>query len=84
MVVAKLRHFSASSRLHGMYLLHQPLLDYANQWLADIFSPASRFLVLLIGIGLLCYYTAVGLHRLVQRLRVTDCNPSHQAHMICN
>lgn len=53
---------------YGIYLLHQPLLDYANQWLADIFSPASRFLVLLIGIGLLCYHAAVGLNSLVERL----------------
>lgn len=53
---------------YGMYLLHQPLLDYANQWLAGIFSPASRFLVLLIGVGLLCYHAAVGLSSLVERL----------------
>jgi peptidoglycan/LPS O-acetylase OafA/YrhL len=53
---------------YGIYLLHQPLLGYANQSLASLLSPSVRFAVLLIGIGLLCYRAAVWLNILVYRL----------------
>lgn len=53
---------------YGIYLLHQPLLGYANAYLTDLLSPSSRWVVLLLGIGLLCYYAAVGLNRLVSAL----------------
>ena len=53
---------------YGIYLLHQPLLGYANQWLDDILSPAARFMTLLIGVGLVCYKAAVGLNILVYRM----------------
>jgi peptidoglycan/LPS O-acetylase OafA/YrhL len=53
---------------YGIYLIHQPLLGYANQWLSDLVSPPGRFLVLLIGVGWLCYRAAVGLNGLVNRL----------------
>jgi peptidoglycan/LPS O-acetylase OafA/YrhL len=53
---------------YGVYLLHQPLLGYANQWLDNIFSSAVRFVILLIGVGLLCYRAAVGLNVFVSRL----------------
>lgn len=53
---------------YGIYLLHQPLLGYANQCLAGLLSPAGRFVALLIGVGLLCYRAAVGLNILVYRL----------------
>lgn len=53
---------------YGIYLLHQPLLGYANHYLAGLFSPGVRFVVLLIGIGWLCYRAAVGLNLLVYRM----------------
>jgi peptidoglycan/LPS O-acetylase OafA/YrhL len=53
---------------YGIYLLHQPLLGYANQWLASLLSPSIRFAVLLIGIGLLCYRAAAWLNILVYRM----------------
>jgi peptidoglycan/LPS O-acetylase OafA/YrhL len=53
---------------YGIYLLHQPLLGYTNQLLDNIFSPGARFVILLIGVGLLCYRAAVGLNILVYRL----------------
>jgi peptidoglycan/LPS O-acetylase OafA/YrhL len=53
---------------YGIYLLHQPLIGYANLLLTDIFNPSGRFLVLLIGIGFLCYQAAAGLNLLVSRL----------------
>jgi peptidoglycan/LPS O-acetylase OafA/YrhL len=53
---------------YGIYLLHQPLLGYGNQYLTGLLSPGVRFVVLLIGIGLLCYRAAVGLNILIYRL----------------
>ena len=53
---------------YGIYLLHQPLLDYTNHYLAGLFRPDVRFVVLLLGIGWLCYRAAVGLNILVYRL----------------
>ena len=53
---------------YGIYLLHQPLLGYANQFLANALTPAGRFVVLLLSIGLLCYTAAVVLNLILQRL----------------
>jgi len=53
---------------YGIYLMHQPLLGYANHYLAGLFRPSVRFVVLLLGIGWLCYRAAVGLNMLVYRL----------------
>ena len=53
---------------YGIYLLHQPLLSYANDFLASTLSPEVRFAVLLIGIGLVCYKAAVFLNILLYRL----------------
>ena len=53
---------------YGIYLLHQPPLIYANQYLTGPFRPGARFAVLLLGIGWLCYRAAVGLNLLVYRL----------------
>ena len=53
---------------YGIYLLHQPLLGYANHYLAGLFRPGVRFVVLLLGIGWLCYRAAVGLSIVVYRL----------------
>jgi peptidoglycan/LPS O-acetylase OafA/YrhL len=53
---------------YGIYLLHQPLLGYTHMGLASLASPVIRFLLLLVGIGLLSYYAAVGLNRFVVRL----------------
>ncbi|MGE3537689.1 MAG: acyltransferase family protein [Candidatus Tectimicrobiota bacterium] len=53
---------------YGIYLLHQPLLGYANVLLADILRPGWRFVVLGVGIWLLCYRAAVLLNLLVFRL----------------
>jgi peptidoglycan/LPS O-acetylase OafA/YrhL len=53
---------------YGIYLLHQPLLGYANPLLVGILTPFSRFVILLVGIGLLCYWAAVGLNLLLYRL----------------
>ena len=50
---------------YGIYLLHQPLLGYANHYLAGVLSPGIRFVVLLLGIGWLCYKAAVALNILV-------------------
>ena len=53
---------------YGIYLLHQPMIGYANLWLTDVVPPPSRFLVLLVGLGFLCYKAAQGLNLLVARL----------------
>jgi peptidoglycan/LPS O-acetylase OafA/YrhL len=53
---------------YGIYLLHQPLLHYANQALAGLLNPANRFVVLLVGVGWLCYQAAVGLNAVVARV----------------
>ena len=53
---------------YSIYLLHQPLLNYTNQYLSGLFSPGVRFVVLLLGIGWLCYRAAVGLNIIVYRL----------------
>ena len=53
---------------YGIYLLHQPLLNYTNQYLNGLFRPGVRFVILLLGIGWLCYRAAVGLNILVYRL----------------
>lgn len=52
---------------YGIYLLHQPLIGYANLLLSNMLNPVGRFLVVLIGIGFLCYKAAVGLNLLVAR-----------------
>jgi peptidoglycan/LPS O-acetylase OafA/YrhL len=56
---------------YSIYLLHQPLLGYANYYLTGVLSPGVRFVVLLIGISWLCYRSAVGLNILVYRLART-------------
>ena len=53
---------------YSIYLLHQPLLNYTNQYLGGLFSPGVRFVVLLLGIGWLAYRAAVGLNLAVYRL----------------
>jgi len=53
---------------YGIYLLHQPLLGYAHHGLAGLCSPASSFVVLLLGVGFLCYKAAVWFTRAVDRL----------------
>lgn len=53
---------------YGIYLLHQPLLSYANDFLASTLSPEVRFAVLLVGVGCLCYKAAVLLNLLLYRL----------------
>jgi peptidoglycan/LPS O-acetylase OafA/YrhL len=50
---------------YGIYLLHQPLLAYANLALSPSLSPPSRFMLLLFGLGFVCYKAAVGLNLLV-------------------
>jgi peptidoglycan/LPS O-acetylase OafA/YrhL len=53
---------------YGIYLLHQPLLGYANQLLGSALNPSGRFVFLLLGIGLLCYAAAVTLNIILYRL----------------
>jgi peptidoglycan/LPS O-acetylase OafA/YrhL len=53
---------------YGIYLLHQPLLGYGNQALAGWLGPANRFVVLLVGGGLVCYQAAGALNALVARV----------------
>lgn len=54
---------------YGIYLLHQPLLGYADLSLTGLgLSPTPRCALLLVGVGVGCYYAAVGLNHLVLRL----------------
>lgn len=53
---------------YGIYLLHQPLLHYANQLVGQSMSPASRFVVLLLGVGGFCYWASAQLNLLLYRL----------------
>lgn len=53
---------------YGIYLLHQPLLSYANEALTGLLNPPVRFGVLLIGVWLICYWAAMRLNILLYRL----------------
>lgn len=53
---------------YGIYLLHQPLLGYANALLPVTFGASHRFLVLLFGVGILCYLASVSLTIVLYRL----------------
>jgi len=53
---------------YSIYLLHQPLLGATERWLPGTFSPPTRFVVLLVAVGVLCYEVALVLDHLATRL----------------
>jgi peptidoglycan/LPS O-acetylase OafA/YrhL len=53
---------------YSIYLLHQPLLGAAERWFPGTFSPPTRFVVLLVAVGVLCYEAALALDHIATRL----------------
>ena len=59
---------SIATASYSIYLLHQPILHYADRWLKPYLSPTMEVLVLLIVGGMLSYLSARILDRFVAAL----------------
>jgi peptidoglycan/LPS O-acetylase OafA/YrhL len=50
---------------YSIFLLHQPLLGYADRWLGDALQPMAEFFLLLVFIGTASFLLARGVDRLI-------------------